>query len=266
MIRPAHASLLAAVLAASCALEPPAPVSTRPAVTAATSPDPTPFSTATALDVLPKGWHPYRLARFKKPTQYQLVPMEGTIAMRATADASASGLQYDTVVDLHEFPILSWKWKVPAMIPGANNTEAQVEDSPARVVVLFEGGRDKLPPAEQINFDLGKALGGNELPYATLMYIWENNLPEGTIITHHFSTRVKMIVAGSGKLDLDRWHEERVNLLDDYRRAFGEEPPRVKSVGIMSDSDNTGAQAVAYFGDLRFHRREGFTAAPQASR
>jgi len=95
---------------------------------------------------------------------------------------------------------------------------------------------------------------GNELPYATIMYIWENHLPEGAVIEHHFSTRVKMIVAGSGRKDLGRWHEERVNVLEDFRRVFGEEPPRVRAVGIMSDSDNTGGHAVAYFGDIRFKK------------
>jgi hypothetical protein len=242
-------ALLVAVLVAACASAPPVgPHATHPPARH----DPTPFSTAVALDVLPPGWRPYRLARFKKPTQYRLVPHDGSVAMRAEANASASGLSYDLTVDLHEYPWLTWRWKVPDLIEGANNTIQQVEDSPARVIVTFEGGREKLSDAEQINYDLAKAMTGNELPYATLMYIWENHLPEGTVIEHHFSTRIKMIVAGSGRKDLDLWHEERVNLLEDFHRAFGEEPPRVRSVGIMSDSDNTGGRAVAYFGDIRF--------------
>jgi hypothetical protein len=105
-----------------------------------------------------------------------------------------------------------------------------------------------------MNFDLAKAMSGNDLPYATLMYIWENRLPEGAVIAHHFTSRIKMIVAGSGQNDLGAWHEERVNVLEDYRRAFGEEPPRIRAVGIMSDSDNTGARTVAWFGDIRFGR------------
>ena len=248
-MRPVYALLLAVLLAA-CASTPPAPA---PAVPDPVH-DPAPFSTALALDVLPPGWKPYRLARFKKPTKYQLVPLDGTVAMRAQADASASGLQFDLTVDVKEFPWLSWHWKVPELIGGANNSVHQVEDSPARVIVTFEGGREKLPDAEQINYDLAKAMTGNELPYATIMYIWENQLPEGALIEHHFSTRVKMIVAGSGRKDLGRWHEERVNVLEDFRRAFGEEPPRVRAVGIMSDSDNTGGHAVAYFGDIRFRK------------
>lgn len=243
-------AIFAGLLAASCAVAPPS----APEPPAAPAGDPTPFSTARDLEAIPAGWRPYRLARFKKMTQYRLAPTEGTVAMRAEADASASGLQFDTRVDLGQFPFLTWHWKVPELISGANNSLQHVEDSPARVIVTFEGGRDKLPDAEQINYDLAKALSGNDLPYATLMYIWENHLPEGAVIPHHLTTRIKMIVAGSGRKDLGRWHAEKVNVLEDYRRAFGEEPPPVRSVGIMSDSDNTGGRAVAYFGDIRFVR------------
>ena len=123
------------------------------------------------------------------------------------------------------------------------------------MVVVFEGGRDRLAPEEKLNFDLAKAMSGNDMPYATLMYIWENHFPEGAIISHHFTTRIKMIVVAGGRKDVGTWQDERVNLLYDYRRAFGEEPPRVRAVGIMSDSDNTGARTVAWYGDIRFERR-----------
>jgi hypothetical protein len=219
------------------------------------APDPAPFSAATSLDGLPMGWRHYRVTRLKKPTEYRLVPAEGTVVLQAVADASASGLSRELRVDPHEFPWLTWRWKVPALNDKADNTLAHVEDSPARVIVVFEGGRDRLPEAEQINYDLAKAMSGNGLPYATLMYIWENRLPEGAVIPHHFTTRIKMIVAGTGDANLGEWHEERVNVLEDFRRAFGEEPPAVRAIGVMSDADNTGERSVAYYGDIRFRRR-----------
>ncbi len=250
MIRSPHAFILAAVLASACASVPsPGPGPAYPA-----SPQPASFSTAASLDVLPPGWKPFRITRFKKPTEYGLVALEGTVALRAVAESSASGVQFDTVADLNEYPWLKWKWKVPELNGLADNTLAHAEDSPARVIVVFEGGRERLPDHERINYDLAKAMNGRGLPYATLMYIWENQLPEGSVIPHPLTTRIKMIVAGSGTRDLGTWHEKRVNVLEDYRRAFGEEPPRVRAVGVMSDSDNTGARSVAYFGDLRFER------------
>jgi DUF3047 family protein len=49
-----------------------------------------------------------------------------------------------------------------------------------------------------------------------------------------------------------KWIEEERNLVDDYRRAFGEDPPKVGAVAIMTDTDNTGEQAVAWYGAIRF--------------
>jgi Protein of unknown function (DUF3047) len=47
--------------------------------------------------------------------------------------------------------------------------------------------------------------------------------------------------------------EER-NVLDDYRRAFGEEPPPIAGVAVMTDTDDTGASATAWFGDIVLRR------------
>ena len=70
-----------------------------------------------------------------------------------------------------------------------------------------------------------KALTGYEMPCETLMYIWENRAPVGTVIANQHTSRVKMIVAESGKVQLGEWREEVRNVYEDYKRAFGEEPP-----------------------------------------
>lgn len=243
-MRRTHAAALLLLLAGGCA--------TAPSGTTRSAADPAPFSVARPGETLAT-WLPYRLMRLKKMTEYALVDYGGTTVMKAMAHASASGLRHAVSVDLRAMPWLQWRWKVPQALEDAVDPAGQVADSPARVIVTFEGGRDQLPPDEQMNYDLALAMTGNKLPYATLMYVWESRLPEGTVITHHMTTRVKMVVAGGRKPAV--WHEERRNVLSDYRRAFGEEPPRVASVGIMSDSDNTGASVTAYFGDIRFATR-----------
>jgi Protein of unknown function (DUF3047) len=250
MNRSAHALLVSLLLCAGCAsITAPAPIPVPGA-----GPDPTPFSTAAALDQLPEGWKPYRLARFKRFTEWRLVPKDGKVTMQATARASASGLQYFTQVDLREFPYLTWAWNVPNAIENSGNSIHRIVDTPARVIVTFEGGRDDLPAADQMTYDLALAIAGSELPFATIMYVWEPGVPPGTVIEHHLSGRVKMIVMGGPSYRLGAWDQEVANVLDDYRRLFDAEPPKVKTVGIMSDSDNTGATAVAFFGDIHFLR------------
>jgi hypothetical protein len=247
MFRPAHASLAAIAFLAACAVQPPARQTLETGTLL-----PTPFAEARPIDASPAGWHTYKLLRFKRPTRFTFVKEGDDIVVHAHAASSVSGIQQNVSVDPQEFPYATWRWRVPRLIEEADNLVPALADSPARVVFTFEGGRERLPPEEQITYDLAYAITGNPLPYATLMYIWEPGRPVGEILTHYNSTRVKMVVAANAQRDLSRWHTERVNLLEDYRRAFGEDPPRVNTVGIMTDSDNTGTVVDAFYGDIRF--------------
>jgi hypothetical protein len=61
-----------------------------------------------------------------------------------------------------------------------------------------------------------------------------------------------MIVVESGETRLNQWVIEERNVYEDYKRAFGEEPPMISGVAIMTDTDNTGESAIAYYGDIFF--------------
>lgn len=63
-----------------------------------------------------------------------------------------------------------------------------------------------------------------------------------------------MIVLQKGKKNLGRWIVEERNILDDYRRAFGTDPPARATLGIMNDSDNTQEASVAYVGFIEVFR------------
>ncbi len=76
------------------------------------------------------------------------------------------------------------------------------------------------------------------------------------MIPNRHTSRIRMIVAESGRDRLGSWQEVTRNVVEDYRRAFGEEPGRITAVGIMTDSDNTGGDAHAYYGDIMFRRTE----------
>lgn len=220
------------------------------------------FSQARPGDEFPGGWRLWTLSRFKRPTDYELVKDGGHTVVRARAEGSASGLVHDVKVDPREYPILSWRWKVDGLIPGADNTESDSEDSPVRVIVSFEGDVSKLDFEERIFATRLRMLTGHQMPYATLMYIWENKAAVGTVIPSRHTSRVRMIVADSGSGRLGAWQDEARNVYEDYRRAFGEEPPRIKSIAIMTDTDNTGEHAHALYGDIAFLR--GYPPKPSA--
>jgi hypothetical protein len=212
------------------------------------------FSENGAGDRVPRGWQPWTLSKFKKPTQYELVDDAGRRVVKASARASASGLVHPLKLDPRQYPLLQWQWKVTELIATADNTRKQTEDSPVRVVVSFDGDIDALPLDDRMFFDNIRLLTGQQLPYATLMYIWENRAPKGSVIPNRHTSRIKMIVAESGRDKVGRWQEVTRNVYEDFKRAFGEAPGKITAIGIMTDTDNTGENIHAYYGDILFRR------------
>jgi Protein of unknown function (DUF3047) len=211
------------------------------------------FSSAKPAGELPAGWGLKQLSRFKKNTQYQLVQdADGQTVVEARADQSASGLIKTLDIDANSMPWIHWRWRVPTLISGADNSRRDAEDSPVRVIVAFDGDMNKLDFEDRAVAARVKALTGQAMPYATLMYIWENQATQNKIIESVHSARIKMIVAESGSSRSGRWIEFERNLISDFERAFGEKPGRIKSLAIMTDTDNTGESIVAYYGDIRF--------------
>ena len=88
----------------------------------------------------------------------------------------------------------------------------------------------------------------------TLTYIWETKTPVGTIVENAYTDFAQMIVVESGPQKVGTWVVEERNIYKDYKRAFGEEPPMINGVAIMTDTDNTKERATAYYGDIVFQR------------
>ena len=213
--------------------------------------DVTPFSLAKPGGALPGGWQVWTLAKFKKQTSYDLVQKDGATVVMARADDSASGLIHPlNRVDARRFRALAWRWKTQALVRDQDNTRSATEDAPLRLVVRFDGDRTKLDFSERLFAAQVKAVTGQELPYATLMYIWARTSPRETVITSRFTERIRMIVAESGEEGLGAWQQVRRDLYEDFRRAYGEEPGPITGIGIMTDTDNTRTQAESWYGDI----------------
>ncbi len=239
-------SLLVRLLAAAYAVSP-----TAHAQRIESAPLVAPFSAA-APGALPPGWEPVPITASKKPTQYQLVDDAGTVVLHAHAEAAASGAGYHVRFDLASAPVIEWRWKISHLIDGADNAIASREDSPARIVLEFEGDRSRLSLRDRAFFALADGIAGRDVPYATLIYVWATRGPVGTVIPNPNTGRVRMIVAASGPAGVGAWQTVRRNAVDDFRRAFGEQPGRLVAVGVMTDTDNTGASVDAWYGDIRF--------------
>ena len=57
----------------------------------------------------------------------------------------------------------------------------------------------------------------------------------------------------SGADKTGTWVSEKRNVFADYRTAFATESvPMISGVAVMTDTDNTDGQAVAWYGDIVF--------------
>lgn len=200
---------------------------------------------------MPHGWVPLIILHTKKQTQYQLVTDDGKTVLHAHATASSSAMMHEVNLDPTKRPWITWQWKIAELLKSADNTQRATEDSPVRIILGFDGDKETLPFTDQILFETAKLVTGHDFPYATLMYIWENHLPVGTVIRSTHSGRIKMMVTASGPRGIGQWQQFSRNIVDDYEKAFGEKPGRLIGVGVLTDTDNTGETVDAWYGDIR---------------
>lgn len=202
-------------------------------------------------------WEPYFIVRDSHPTAYRVVELEGAAVLEALAEQGGSALHRKIRIDPRRHPLIEWRWRVPQREPHASPFSEAARASPmARLSIAFHGDLQKLDLVDRAHLRLAKALTANGLPYATLVYVWLYNVPVGTVLLSPYSDRVRLIVVESGGERVGRWVDVRRNVLEDYRRAFGEEPSDIVAVGLMTDSGDDGSSRRAFYGDITFRRGE----------
>ena len=212
------------------------------------------FSAATAGDKLPSDWKPLAFKKIEKHTSYTLVKDDDKVVIKAVAKASASGLTREIKINSKEYPIVQWRWKVTNILKKGNVKRKDGDDYPARIYITFEYDPSKLSFAQKVKYKTVKLLYGQYPSHGAINYIWESKTPKGTMVPNPYTDRVIMIVVESGEANLNEWVKEERNVYEDYKKAFKEEPPAISGIAIMTDTDNTGESATAYYGDIIFKK------------
>jgi len=209
------------------------------------------FSTATTDAVFPEGWEPLKLGGSERKTSYSLVKEDGVLVARADSTNAASAMFYPIEIDLKKTPIVEWRWKINNILKKGDALRRDGDDYPARFYIFFDYDASRLSWFERIGYESYYQLYGNYPPLAALNYLWANKLPVGTLVPNIYSDRVQMFAVRSGTENLGQWATQQRNIYKDYVRAFGKEPPKILGIAFMTDTDNTGETATAYYGDIR---------------
>ncbi|MGD8498263.1 MAG: DUF3047 domain-containing protein [Chromatiales bacterium] len=170
---------------------------------------------------------------FKGETRYEIVEADQRKAVSAHSRASASGLTRLIDVDLTQTPYLNWSWRVDTAPHGLAERTREGDDYAARVYVLDAGG-----------FPL--------LPDRTLNYVWSGSQIAGSSWVSAYTDKVWMVAMRGPEDDRGVWHQEKRNVREDFRRLFGKEVNSIEGVAIMTDTDNSGQEARALYGEIYF--------------
>ena len=216
------------------------------------------------FDQAPDPLEDWAVQRFEGETRYRALPGDRGPVVEARSRGAASGRVRELEVDPGHHRWLAWSWSVDAPVPVADVRERAGDDFAARVYVVFSGGWARWRST-------------------SLVYVWA---PEGAPAEpwpNPFTGQAMMIAATRGsatrgpatrgsatgdstmRTDPDGriWVDVRRDLVADYRLAFGREPPEIVAVAIMTDTDQTGAEARARYADLRL--LSGDVTAPPSS-
>lgn len=216
---------------------------------------PVPFSSLQRLQG--SGWQSLTFPNIARHSHYQLVDIDGLHRVRATSSDSASGLIFRVHVDPSQYPVIRWRWKISGVYSKGDARKKAGDDYPARIYVAFAFEPQRASWWEKLRRKAAQIFYRGPLPGSALNYIWANRLPPGKIIANAFSPQTMMIPVETGNRHRGQWRTEQRNIVADYRKAFGHSPPPIVGIGIMTDSDNTGESATAWYGDIELTRAPG---------
>lgn len=208
------------------------------------------FSSAVEENNMPKGWKPLYFEKVTNRTTYTIEKEGGNYFVKAESNASASGIYKEVDIDPKIYNTIQWKWKAENILKKGDETKKTGDDYAARVYIIFRYDHENASLWEKTKYGAVKLIYGKYPPKAVLNYIWANKLPKGDAIDNAFTDRAKMMAVESGGSELGKWISEERNIYEDYKRLFKEEPPHIMGVAIMTDTDNTGESAVAYYDDI----------------
>lgn len=198
------------------------------------------------------GWDVLKPAPNANNTRYELMRDGDKTVLKAQADGSMSGLTHPVKVDIRQFPLLRWRWKIAAPVKTADMTTKAGDDYAARIYVMFDYPLEKLPFGTRTKLRLAESIYGQKIPTAALNYVWDNRQPIGTIQPNTYTDRARMMVLRSAGSRAGEWVTETRDLRADFRAAFGEDAPDVVAIALATDTDNTGESATAWYGDIEF--------------
>ena len=214
-----------------------------------------PAFSAMAIGPLQGPWRAAGLPKQTLPvTRFDIVEVAGKPVVRVRSDNSYGNLVLEVVPVVPGAQwLLRWSWSLQRGLQDSDLSTEKGDDSPLKVCALFDMPLSGLGLAQRTKLRLARSLSGENLPSATLCYVWDRLLPAGSEIPNAFSDRVRYIVVATGPARPGEWFNYQRTLAADFQLAFGHESavlPPLLAIAVGADSDNTGGNSLGLVGDI----------------
>lgn len=187
------------------------------------------FSSGVDAAGVPTGW---QVKEKSGKADFAIVKDGGITAARFRSSNTSFSFQKEVKVDLKQFPVLTWKWKVTKLPAGGDFRKSGTDDQAAQLFVAFTKTK-------------------------SIVYIWDTSAPQGLMESTSpvpFMT-VKVVVVRSGPTETGKWISESRNVYEDYRKLYGSEPSPVSGMRLQINSQHTETSAESYFADVVFKQQ-----------
>lgn len=215
--------------------------------------DLTPFSAA-ATGAAPEAWRAIALPANKvPPSRFDITALDGRNVLRLRSDKSYGTLTHAVGPAGTASRILRWQWRLDQPLAQSDLRRKDGDDAALKVCAMFDLPLDKLGFGERSLLRIARSVSGENLPAATLCYVWDTALPVGTLLPNIYSKRVRYVVLESGSQNLGRWFVHQRDIGADFLKSFGDETdtiPPLLAIAVGADADNTGGSSLGYLGDI----------------
>lgn len=203
-------------------------------------------------DALPSGW--VRITYPGKRANEITLEKEGKrTVLRMKSLNSVSALMAQPDVEILDFPVLVWCWRINRVVGMAREDRRDRNDCAARIRVVFsamDGAVSYAGILESVLKNFGISVGVLEPAGYKIDYVWGNSFPRGAIIDYPGASRHKIVCVESGEMKAGRWIWEKRDLVKDFATCFDGDPEGLSGIIVLSDTDHTNEGVEAGFSSI----------------
>ncbi len=200
-------------------------------------------------------WKPLSFPKIDNHSSYDVTTEDGIPCLVAKTSNSASAILYKKPFNVYDYPEIAWRWKVSNVYRKGDSSRKDGDDYPVRLYILFQYDPGTASFGKRIQYEIAKLFYGTYPPDSSLNYIWANKEQKSPFLPNPFTGSAMMFPVDQGSDGVGIWSEHQRNIVRDYQAAFGEDPPPLATLAVMSDSDNTGESATAYIEYIKVFRQ-----------